>query len=129
VAVFVDATVIRMVLVPATMTLLGAANWWLPRGLDRVLPHLDVEGGTGAAPASAGDGHRRPLHAASRWGELNEDELEVAHLLGEGLSDGGIAERLGISRKHAEERVADVCRKLGESRSGVGTEARRRARR
>jgi len=49
VAVLVDATLIRMVLVPATMTLLGAANWWLPRPLDRVLPHLDVEGGAGSA--------------------------------------------------------------------------------
>ena len=37
-AIFVDATVVRMVLVPATMTLLGRANWWLPRRLDRVVP-------------------------------------------------------------------------------------------
>jgi RND superfamily putative drug exporter len=33
-----------MVLVPATMSLLGRANWWLPTWLDRVLPHLDLEG-------------------------------------------------------------------------------------
>ena len=45
-AVFVDATVVRMVLVPATMELLGDRNWWLPRWLDRLLPHLDVEGET-----------------------------------------------------------------------------------
>jgi RND superfamily putative drug exporter len=44
VAVLVDATLVRMVLVPATMALLGRANWWIPRWLDRVLPHLDVEG-------------------------------------------------------------------------------------
>ncbi|MFI7544836.1 MMPL family transporter [Actinoplanes sp. NPDC049599] len=37
-AIFIDATVVRMVLVPATMTLLGRANWWLPGWLDRVLP-------------------------------------------------------------------------------------------
>ena len=43
-AVFVDATVVRMILVPATMELLGARNWWIPRWLDRVLPHLNVEG-------------------------------------------------------------------------------------
>ena len=43
-AVFVDATVVRMVLVPATMELLGDRNWWLPRWLDRLLPRLDVEG-------------------------------------------------------------------------------------
>jgi RND superfamily putative drug exporter len=43
-AVFVDATLVRMVLVPATMELLGGANWWLPRWLDRLLPKVDVEG-------------------------------------------------------------------------------------
>ena len=44
VAVFVDATIVRMVLVPATMELLGARNWWLPNWLDRLLPHINVEG-------------------------------------------------------------------------------------
>ena len=39
-AIFVDATLVRMVLVPATMTLLGDANWWLPRTLTRRLPSL-----------------------------------------------------------------------------------------
>ena len=43
-AVLVDATVIRMVLVPSTMELLGDRNWWIPRWLDRLLPHLEVEG-------------------------------------------------------------------------------------
>jgi Predicted drug exporters of the RND superfamily len=44
VAVLLDATLVRMVLVPATMSLLGRANWWLPGWLDRILPHLDLEG-------------------------------------------------------------------------------------
>src|SRR4051812_20077838 len=44
VAVFLDATLVRMVLVPSTMSLAGRANWWLPRWLDRILPHLDLEG-------------------------------------------------------------------------------------
>jgi RND superfamily putative drug exporter len=43
-AIFVDATVVRMVLVPATMKLMGDANWWLPAWLDRVLPTVDIEG-------------------------------------------------------------------------------------
>jgi RND superfamily putative drug exporter len=43
-AIFIDATLIRMVIVPSTMALLGDANWWLPGWLDRILPHLDVEG-------------------------------------------------------------------------------------
>ena len=42
-AVLVDATIVRMVLVPATMELLGDANWWLPRVLQRRLPHFEVE--------------------------------------------------------------------------------------
>jgi RND superfamily putative drug exporter len=44
VAIFVDATIVRMVLVPATMELLGDANWWLPKWLDRILPRFDIEG-------------------------------------------------------------------------------------
>jgi RND superfamily putative drug exporter len=48
VAVFLDATLVRMVLVPATMSLLGGANWWLPKWLDRILPHLDLDGGKDA---------------------------------------------------------------------------------
>ena len=43
-AVLLDATVVRMVLVPSTMELLGDRNWWLPRWLDRRLPHLTIEG-------------------------------------------------------------------------------------
>ncbi|MFZ9482924.1 MAG: MMPL family transporter [Ilumatobacteraceae bacterium] len=44
VAVLVDATIVRMVLVPSTMKLLGARNWWMPKWLDRALPHLNIEG-------------------------------------------------------------------------------------
>ena len=44
VAVLLDATIVRMLLVPATMELLGDRNWWLPRWLDRILPNVDVEG-------------------------------------------------------------------------------------
>ena len=44
VAVFLDATIVRMVLVPATMELLGARNWWMPAWLDRLLPQINVEG-------------------------------------------------------------------------------------
>ncbi|HXU24087.1 MAG TPA: MMPL family transporter [Tepidiformaceae bacterium] len=43
-AVFIDATVVRLVLVPATMELLGRANWWLPGWLQRALPVVHVEG-------------------------------------------------------------------------------------
>ncbi|MGW0700994.1 MMPL family transporter [Streptomyces sp. NPDC002867] len=44
IAVFFDAFVVRMAIVPAVLALLGHKAWWLPRGLDRVLPNVDVEG-------------------------------------------------------------------------------------
>ena len=43
-AILLDATVVRLLLVPATMELLGDRNWWLPRWLDRVLPRIDIAG-------------------------------------------------------------------------------------
>jgi putative drug exporter of the RND superfamily len=43
-AIFIDATVVRMLLVPAVMYMLGRANWWMPAWLDRRLPQLHVEG-------------------------------------------------------------------------------------
>jgi len=43
-AVLLDATIVRMLLVPATMELLGDRNWWVPRWLDRILPRIEVEG-------------------------------------------------------------------------------------
>jgi len=44
VAAVLDAFIVRMVLVPAVMHLCGPANWWLPRRLDRALPHVSVDG-------------------------------------------------------------------------------------
>jgi RND superfamily putative drug exporter len=52
VAVLVDATIVRLMLVPATMELLGNANWWLPKPLDRLLPHINVEGSHTRKPAA-----------------------------------------------------------------------------
>ena len=54
-AIFVDATIVRIVLVPATMKLMGDANWWLPSWLDKRMPELDLEGGDlfeSASPAT-----------------------------------------------------------------------------
>ena len=44
VAVLLDATVIRLILVPSTMVMFNRANWWLPAWLDRILPNVDIEG-------------------------------------------------------------------------------------
>ncbi|HEX6586268.1 MAG TPA: MMPL family transporter [Solirubrobacterales bacterium] len=56
VAIAIDATLVRLILVPAAMQLLGRWNWWLPRWLDRILPHVGLEGGA-PEPASP---DRRP---------------------------------------------------------------------
>ncbi|HEY2005878.1 MAG TPA: efflux RND transporter permease subunit [Solirubrobacteraceae bacterium] len=49
-AVFLDALIVRSVLVPALMMMIGDRNWWLPAWLDRLLPHLNVEGRSSPAP-------------------------------------------------------------------------------
>ena len=42
-AIVLDATIVRMVLVPAVMQLLGSRNWWIPNWMEQILPRLDVE--------------------------------------------------------------------------------------
>ncbi|AVV44356.1 transporter [Streptomyces sp. P3] len=58
VSVLIDATVVRLLMVPAVMTLLGSHAWWTPRWLDRILPHIDAEGDaeTLSAPPPSGRG-------------------------------------------------------------------------
>ena len=72
VAVLVDATIVRMILVPATMALMGDANWWLPGWLDRILPHVDVEG-------SSVLGHLDEEPAITIPDDLSELDEEVVH--------------------------------------------------
>ncbi len=43
VAILIDSTIVRMVLVPSVMELIGRANWWMPRWLDRVLPRIGAD--------------------------------------------------------------------------------------
>jgi RND superfamily putative drug exporter len=61
VAVFFDAFVVRLTLVPAVLQLLGERAWWLPRWLDRMLPHVDVEGES----SSGQQREREPAHVPS----------------------------------------------------------------
>uniref|UniRef100_A0AAU3H267 MMPL family transporter n=1 Tax=Streptomyces sp. NBC_01401 TaxID=2903854 RepID=A0AAU3H267_9ACTN len=56
IAVFFDAFVVRMAIVPAVLALLGKRAWWLPRWLDRALPNVDVEGEGLRKELSEGDG-------------------------------------------------------------------------
>ncbi len=52
-SILIDATIVRMILVPAVMELLGERSWWTPRWLDRILPDIPLEA-TDAAPAPEG---------------------------------------------------------------------------
>ncbi|WP_367318998.1 MMPL family transporter [Streptomyces sp. HUAS ZL42] len=54
VSVLIDASVVRLLMVPAVMTLLGSHAWWTPRWLDRILPHIDAEGDQESLNGSAG---------------------------------------------------------------------------
>ncbi|MFJ1566415.1 MMPL family transporter [Streptomyces erythrochromogenes] len=59
-AVALDVTVVRGLLVPTTMALLGDRGWWLPRRLDRILPELDIEGSSHTLPADGPGGLPAP---------------------------------------------------------------------
>jgi RND superfamily putative drug exporter len=52
-SILIDATLVRMILVPSVMELLGDANWWMPKWLDRVVPRLGLEVDA-TAPVTAG---------------------------------------------------------------------------
>ncbi|MEU8984946.1 MMPL family transporter [Streptomyces sp. NPDC048558] len=60
VSVLIDATVVRLLMVPAVMTLLGPHAWWTPHWLDRLLPHIDTEGEGEALAADGTTGRREP---------------------------------------------------------------------
>jgi RND superfamily putative drug exporter len=66
-AVLIDASLVRMVLVPSVMTLLGQHAWWMPRWLEPVVPHLKLEGSVAAEQAQSlpADAAREP-HQARR---------------------------------------------------------------
>ncbi|WP_052230242.1 MMPL family transporter [Streptomyces sp. CT34] len=55
VSVLIDATVVRLLLMPAVLTLLGPRAWWTPRWLDRVLPHVAAEGQVPRHPSPCAD--------------------------------------------------------------------------
>ncbi|MFR0355333.1 MMPL family transporter [Streptomyces sediminimaris] len=63
VSVLIDASVVRLLMVPAVMTLLGRHAWWTPHWLDRILPHIDAEGDHERA-ATEGEAGERPVTRA-----------------------------------------------------------------
>jgi len=69
-AIFVDATIVRIVLVPATMKLMGDTNWWIPKWLDRILPTIDIEGEAGLPAAEMRDQLVDPVADVPKTPEL-----------------------------------------------------------
>jgi hypothetical protein len=95
-AVLIDASLVRMILVPSVMSLLGARAWWMPRWLEPVVPHLELEGSmpaeaepalTGRSRLSYGDGGVRG-RAASRWGTGIPGRLNELRRPGRGAARG-----------------------------------------
>ena len=89
-AVLVDATVVRLVLVPAVMELLGRANWWLPSWLERVLPAGRARPLSGNEPTAVWPSGRGPLRKnrprparvsceAGRFAAPEEDDMAGEH--------------------------------------------------
>ncbi|MDZ7675622.1 MAG: MMPL family transporter [Acidimicrobiales bacterium] len=74
VAVLLDATLVRMLLVPATMELLGEKNWWFPKWLDRLIPRLYVEG----APDHEGQIGRIQAEVEAEEGETGLDSVVIS---------------------------------------------------
>lgn len=72
VGVLIDAFLVRMTLIPATMSLLGRSAWWLPRWLDRLLPTIDLEG------ESQGEGHAPHSQAALSQPHSRHDQESSA---------------------------------------------------
>ncbi len=70
VAVAIDAFLLRTVLVPALMHLFGPANWWLPAWLDRIMPHLSVEGSAAVKPVQTSSDKPGDSGPATSDGEL-----------------------------------------------------------
>jgi RND superfamily putative drug exporter len=95
VAIAIDASLVRLILVPAAMQLMGRWNWWLPGWLDRILPHIGLEGpvpsghGTVQLPAQGRAGDSRAGHAGVRGG-------------GGGNGDPGLPERVDGSDRVGE---------------------------
>ena len=131
--VLLDAFVVRMLLIPAVMRLLGEKAWWLPRWLDKILPHVDVEGEsllreTAASTADAADhadddaarhSHARGRHRAdSAHRHRGSGQHSGAAVAGAAAGAAGVAAH---HRGSSEEKTA-----RGESsshdRSAVGGE-------
>ena len=64
-SILIDATIVRLLLVPSVMYLLGTASWWLPKWLGRLLPRIAVQGAPEPPPAAGPDHREARAHARS----------------------------------------------------------------
>ncbi len=78
-AVFLDATVVRMLIVPAVMTLFGERAWRLPAWLDKLIPNLDVEGATLVADLEALDAARAEVDAEEAHRSAGDAAVSSSH--------------------------------------------------
>ncbi len=69
VAVLIDASLVRMILVPAIMTMLGKRAWWMPRWMEHIVPRLQLEGSAAAAAGEIRDGAARLDQATAPSGQ------------------------------------------------------------
>jgi putative drug exporter of the RND superfamily len=91
-AVLIDASLVRMILVPAIMTLLGRHAWWMPRWMEPIVPHLQLEG---SAASAAGAARSQPPAAASEprtYSAVGSERTRDAGTRDAGTLDGGTRE-------------------------------------
>ena len=122
VAVLVDATIVRLVLVPATMELLGDRNWWLPRWLERVVPRVHVER-SGGEPHShrAFDEHEPVGHEPGEDGALAGAVGRGVEREGPGRQPGGVLPRARVGGGVAvDDLPLDPGARAHRERHGVG---------
>ncbi|RLZ03930.1 hypothetical protein CWC38_03140 [Kocuria tytonicola] len=134
--VLLDAFVVRMLLIPAVMRLLGDKAWWIPRWLDRILPRVDVEGESlareGAAAGAVSGATEQDDDAARRARARGRHRAETAHrhrAAGQRASDRSATEQ-GVPHRGAQgsatEGVEDSTGALDEA-AGSGREGTPRA--
>ena len=75
-AVLIDASLVRMILVPSIMALLDARAWWMPRWMEPIVPHLQLEGSTAPA-ASAAPAAPAPAGPAQTKAATDKTETEA----------------------------------------------------
>jgi RND superfamily putative drug exporter len=126
-AILVDATLVRLVLVPATMKLLGDANWWLPGWLDRLLPAIEIEM-TNAVPPPAATSDAGPADESPSERALAGKSLLIYPRTAAARRPDGARRRSRTPRELRDPGGLRPCRALARppahSRGGISTGSR-----